>query len=232
MIGRVSDTPVPRRDDSTPPPAGRSVGAPPAPPTPPEPQKRSNLGLKVLLTLVTIALLALVGFLGSMALPRWWAYRVGDVVDQKIGNGVFAGVVCGFVFTAIPLLLLRRVFTFKHSGIGARTAWLLLAVLFAAPNLITLFISLGTSNSAHDAQRIMSDESPAFRTSALIGAVFAAAAVLLLWVMLASRRRRRKQIKELQANVADRDAKVAEAEKRAAQTGTGPVPDPADRKVD
>ena len=134
-----------------------------------------NWGTKIVLVLITIVLLALAGLLAVTWLPRWWAHRVGGVVDGAISTGVFAGLTCGVVFTAIPLLLLRRVFAWRGVAVASRVVWLILAAVFAAPNLTTLAIVLGNGNTAHAAERTLDVEAPAFRTSTAVGAVIGVA---------------------------------------------------------
>ncbi len=164
-------------------------------------------GTKVVLVLITIAVLALAALLAVTWLPRWWAQRVGDVVDGRMSTGVFAGITCGVVFTAIPLLLLRRVFG-RHGGVTSRVVALLLAVVFAAPTLTTLAIVVGNGDAAHAAERTLDVEAPAFRTATAAGAVFGVLLVVLWWAVMAGRRRRKKQITRLEAEVRDKQEEL------------------------
>ncbi|MBK7621222.1 MAG: permease [Kineosporiaceae bacterium] len=173
-------------------------------PTTPQPtvvvQRERDWSTRIVLVLVTVVLLALAGLLAVTWLPSWWAHRVGDVADGTMSSATFAGLTCGFVFTAIPLLLLRRVFA-RHGGLGLRMVWLMLAVVFAAPNLITLGIVLGNGNSAHAAERTFDVEAPGFRNATAIGAAVAVVFVVMLWALLASRRRRSRQLHERDAEL-------------------------------
>jgi membrane protein implicated in regulation of membrane protease activity len=178
--------------------------------------KNSNWGTKIVLILVTIVLIALAALLAINFLPNWWAHRVGEVADGKFTSGIFAGLTCGVVFTAIPLLMLRRVFG-RHGGVAGRTIWLILAALFAAPNLTTLAIVIGNGNAAHAAERTFDVEAPGFRNGSAIGAAAGAVLVMMFWLMMAGRRRRKKQLHqrdvelehlrlEVQRRQADEDA--------------------------
>ena len=178
--------------------------------------REPNWGTKIVLVLITVVLLALAALLAVTWLPRWWAQRVGGVVDGAISTGVFAGLTCGVVFTAIPLLLLRRVFAWHRGGVTSRVVWLLLAAVVAAPNLTTLAIVLGNGNAAHAAERTLDVEAPAFRTSTAVGAGIGVAAVLLWWMLLAGGRRRRRQLEQLKAEVRDRDDRLLERERERA----------------
>ncbi len=184
-------------------------------------KKSGNWGTKILLLLITIALLALAGFLAVTFMPLWWAHRVGDVADGTFSSAVFAGLTCGFIFTALPLLMIRRVFAL-HGGISSRVVWLILAAVLASPNLTTLFIVLGSSNAAHDAERTLAVDAPGFRNASAAGAVVAAMVVLWLWTLLAGRRRRTKQLKAKDAELRRRDEELA----RLQATQTPKRPDP------
>ncbi|MBL8931351.1 MAG: hypothetical protein JNL54_14620 [Kineosporiaceae bacterium] len=181
-------------------------------------KRERDWGTRVVLVLVAVVMLALAGLLAVTWLPRWWAHRVGEVSDGKFSSGIFAGLTCGFVFTAGALLLLRRVFA-RHGGFGARVVWLLLAIVAAAPNLVTLGIVLGTGESAHAAERTLDVEAPGFRAASAIGAAVAGAFVLMWWVMMAGRHRRQRQLRE-------RDAELAELRQRVTERPAAPEPHP------
>ena len=59
-----------------------------------------------------IATVALVGFalLGAAFLPRWWSHRVAHQVNGSMSVGIMLGLFYGFVFTALPLVTVLRVF--------------------------------------------------------------------------------------------------------------------------
>jgi glucan phosphoethanolaminetransferase (alkaline phosphatase superfamily) len=144
-------------------------------------------------------------FIAVSFLPRWWAQRVGQVSDGSFTAGVFSGLTCGVVFTAVPLLLLRPVVR-RRARWGTRLTFLVLAALAAVPNLTTLGIVLGSGNAAHAGERIMDVDAPGFRGATLVGAVVGAAAVVVLWVLLWSRRRRRLEVARLREELRRREA--------------------------
>ncbi len=121
-------------------------------------------------------------------LPRWWAQRIGDQVDGSITTGGFVGLFYGFVFTLIPLALLWLAFLFLRSW-RQRVVALVVALLIASPNLLTLGIVVGTGNGAHAGDRILDVEAPAFRGGTLAGALLAVACVGGAWYLVRSRRR-------------------------------------------
>jgi hypothetical protein len=172
------------------------------PPAPPPPRPAWGTRFAVL----GVSLFAAVSgwFAATWFLPRWWAHRIGDVSDGTFTAGVFAGLVCGVAFTLFPLLILRAALRPNASWPG-RFAVLVLALLVAVPNLITLGIVLGTNNAAHAAERTFDVEAPGFRGATLAGAVVGALAAVAAWVLLWRGRRRKRQVRELKAELARRD---------------------------
>lgn len=109
-----------------------------------------------------LVVLLLLGYWISVALvPREWAQFIGDRVDGRLLRGWFYGLFIGFVFTLLPLVIARQ--AFRPLGWGLRGVLLLVAVLTALPNLMTLGIRLGSGNAAHAGERILDVEGPGFR---------------------------------------------------------------------
>jgi len=160
------------------------------------PPRREVWAKRALVGICAVVLLIGLGFLGAAFLPRWWAHRVGDQVNGSIGGGVALGLFYGFVFTALPLGMLRYAFhkrrPWKTWGIQ-----FLVAVVLAFPNLLTLGIVLGSGNAAHAGERTLDVEAPAFRSASLAGAVLAVVAAVLLQYLLASRRRTHQELTRL-----------------------------------
>ena len=73
-----------------------------------------------------IALVAtLVAYLiGAAVIPRWWAQRIGNVVDGRISVGTTAGVFIGGLFTILPLLMLWMAWRFRRTWKSASGSWL------------------------------------------------------------------------------------------------------------
>lgn len=189
----------------------------PVEPTPGAVPPRRDLSVRITLVLVTLVLVALAVLFAVSVLPRWWAHRVGAVVDGTFSAGIFAGLTCGVVFTAIPLLMLRRVVA-RHASVVTRVVWLVLAALFAAPNLTTLAIVIGTGNAAHAAERTFDVEAPGFRGATAVGAVIGVVFVVLLWILLAGRRRGRRRLRETEAELQELRL---QAQRRDAEASSG-----------
>jgi len=153
-------------------------------------------GSRAVFVIAALAVVILLGFVGAAFLPRWWSHFIGDQVGGSIATGVALGLVYGFVFTGLPLVLLRWAFRRRRSW----RVWLgavLVAVLLAAPNLLTLGIVAGSGNAAHAGERTLDVQAPGFRTSSLVGAIGLAGAFVFAEYLLYSRRRSRRRAKRL-----------------------------------
>ncbi|HHU09227.1 MAG TPA: hypothetical protein GXZ60_04330 [Intrasporangiaceae bacterium] len=153
---------------------------------------------KVILVLVAIIVLLLLGLLAAAVVPRWWAQRVGTMVDGRLMVGGALGIVFGMVFTAAPIVFFGVAGRHLRS-IGKALTALVVGLLLATPNLVTLAIVLGTGNAAHAGQRILDVDGPGFRGGTAVGAVIGA--VLAIWIvyLMWSRRRRGRRLAELSA---------------------------------
>ncbi|MDQ3381089.1 MAG: permease [Actinomycetota bacterium] len=149
-----------------------------------------NWSRRVLFAGVVIVVVLGGGLIASATIPRWWAQRVGDQVEGSLITGAFIGLFYGFVFTALPLLVLAAVARWRRTPRAILIAIGVAAVL-AIPNLMTLGIVLGTGNAAHAGERILDVEAPAFRGATLVGALIALAMSGFVGYLVASRGRER-----------------------------------------
>ncbi|MFD0634437.1 hypothetical protein ACFQ9X_25715 [Catenulispora yoronensis] len=95
------------------------------------------------ITIGLVLIAAVLTYLAATAyVPRWWSQRIGHAVNGQMSTGTLLGFCFGFVFTIVPLGLLwitmRRQMSWKM-----RVFWLALAVILAAPNLMTLGVAAG-----------------------------------------------------------------------------------------
>jgi hypothetical protein len=153
------------------------------------------------IALLVAGAIVLAVFLGAAFIPRWWAQRIADQSQGNFTAGISLGLFYGFVFTLVPLLVLRFAFG-KRRDVQAWGGWVLVALLLALPNLVTLGIVLGTGDAAHAGERILDVDAPGFRNATLAGALLALAGVLGLEYLLAGRRRSRRRLSELQDELA------------------------------
>jgi hypothetical protein len=155
---------------------------------------------RALVGMVILGVLVLAGYLGAAFIPRWWSHRIGDQVNGGMTTGILIGLFYGFVFTALPLVVLWRGLR-KRRSVKAWAAWIGIAVVLALPNLFTLGIVIGTGNAAHAGERTLDVEAPGFRGSTLAGAIVAAVAVAMFLYLLISGRRRRLKVRRLSAEL-------------------------------
>ena len=146
---------------------------------------------------IVLLVVAYVGFRVSAAFfPRWWAHRVGDQVGDSLTKGTLWGLFYGFVFTFVPLLLLfqirRRFFSWSW-----RIVVVVVALLLAAPNWLTLSVVAGNSKAAHAGERIFDVEAPGFRAGTLSGVIAGAVLALVITGTSMQMRRRKKEVKRL-----------------------------------
>jgi hypothetical protein len=153
--------------------------------------------VKRLVLAVVLLAAAYVGFRVSAAFfPRWWAHRVGDQVNDSLTKGTSWGLFYGFVFTFVPLLLLfqirRRFFSWTW-----RLVVVVVALLLAAPNWLTLSVVAGNSKAAHAGERIFDVEAPGFRAGTLIGVIVGAVLALVITAASMQMKRRKNEVKRL-----------------------------------
>jgi hypothetical protein len=150
-------------------------------------------GLLVVFVLATL--------IASATVPRWLAQRIGEQVDGSLAQGTTLGIVYGFVFTFLPIvaivLILRWRTTFKTIA-----AALVVGVVFALPNLMTLSIVLGDGNAAHAGDRILDVEAPAFRGGSLAGVILAGLLLIVMGYLLVSRDRARGKARRAEREAA------------------------------
>jgi hypothetical protein len=153
---------------------------------------------KLVLTAVAVGGVLLLGLIASATIPRWWAQRIGDQVDGSIVTGTLVGLFYGFVFTALPLLVLGIVLRWRRTW-RAIVMGVAFAILLAIPNLLTLGIVLGAGNAAHAGDRILDVEAPAFRGATLAGALIALGLAVFVGYLMVSRARAREAMEEREA---------------------------------
>ena len=170
-------------------------------------QKRALLGLGLAVFVIVAA------FLGAAFLPRWWAHRIGAQAGGNFTAGIALGLFYGFVFTAVPLAVLRVAFR-KRRALKRWALMLGAALVLALPNLLTLGIVLGSGGAAHAGERTLDVDAPGFRNASLAGALVALAAFLVAEYLLVSRRRARHRLESLRGDLDPRDDAPSSSDER------------------
>ncbi|MEM8707399.1 MAG: bZIP transcription factor [Actinomycetota bacterium] len=161
-----------------------------------EPDDGGNLKRRLILGAAGVAVAVIAWFVGAAVLPRWWAQRIGDAVDGRITVGSFLGLSAGIIFTMLALLVLWLGFRFRSSRRRAILT-VVLAVLVASPNLLTLGIVIGDGSAAHAGERILDVDGPGFRGGTLVGAILGTIVAAMFAVTARSRRRNKERVAEL-----------------------------------
>lgn len=155
-----------------------------------EAEPRANWGRRAFWAGVVLAAVLLGGLIASATIPRWWAQRIGDQVNGSITQGTLLGLFYGFVFTLLPLAVLVLILRWRSTWRWVVFA-VVLAVILALPNLMTLGIVIGRGNAAHAGDRILDVEAPAFRGGTLAGVLLAGVLVGFVAYLVVSRNRAR-----------------------------------------
>lgn len=168
------------------------------------PPARPPLKRRLLLIGGTLVGVVIAYLIAAAVLPRWWAHRIGDQVDESMAAGIGLGLFYGFVFTFIPVMILT--FAIRRRRSWKARGWLAgAALVLALPNLFTLGIVLGNSGAAHAGERTLDVKAPDFRASSLIGAIAGVAAVIGVRYLLLSRRRAKGRETKLRDELRTRD---------------------------
>lgn len=151
---------------------------------------------RVVLAIVIVGVAYIAYLMSAAFFPRWWARQIKELGGGSMTPSVLWGLFFGFLFTFIPLMVAfqarRKAFNWK-----VKIATILIAIVLAFPNWLTLAIVVGNSNAAHDASRILSDNAPGFRWASLIAAVVGAVAALFFAGSGVARRRRKAEVERL-----------------------------------
>ncbi len=156
---------------------------------------------RAIITVATAIVLVIAYFILASFIPRWWAQRIGSMVHGSFSSGIWWGLVYGLVFTLVPLLLLLLAVRMwkRKGGKFIAGAAVVIALVGAIPNLMTLTIVLGGNNAAHAGQRILDVDAPAFRGACLVGALLAGVIFLAVLALMGKRGlNRRKAAKAVQ----------------------------------
>jgi MFS family permease len=164
---------------------------------------------RVILGVLLVALAVAGYFFATSFLPRWWSQRAGSFAHKQFRWGVWWGLVFGVVCTVVPALVARQAM-WRQIRWKARAWIIVLALLLAAPNLMTLGIVAGGGSGAHAGRRTLDTDAPGFRGATLAGVIIGAALLVVAEVVWAGRRRRRQELTRLRVEKKIRDVQEDE----------------------
>ncbi|MFL4475773.1 hypothetical protein ACIPVK_17390 [Paeniglutamicibacter sp. MACA_103] len=154
-------------------------------------------GLRIGLGAAALILLAILYLVVRLFLPVWWATNIGNQTQGSVTSGIILGLIYGFVFTFVPLLVAWQA-RFKKVSWPWKAVIVMVAVLLATPNLLTLSIYANSSGAAAKARSMMDVSATWFPSWSVGGA--AAALVLFLgmaafWHLWRARGKKMKALK-------------------------------------
>lgn len=162
------------------------------------PAKKANWAARIILVAVALVVLTIAYFALAAILPVWWANVIRNQVQGNLGAGILVGMFYGFVFTFVPLLVAWQA-TRKSVSWPWKLTILVAAVALASPNLLTAGIMFGSSQAAHNGQRILGTEAtwfPLWTQISAIAAVVVFVVGLILWRVWRQRGKKMKVLKK------------------------------------
>ena len=153
---------------------------------------------RIILWAVLAVVLVLLVLVAASVVPRWWAQTVGRLANGGLARSAWWGIVIGFVFAVLPATLLLRLAR-RWKGWKAPLALVVGAAILAAPNLFTLWVVVGTTRSAHAAQRTLDVQAPYFAGLTAWGVVLGVLVAIGIDLLWRSWRHRGKELKQMRA---------------------------------
>ncbi|WP_027503375.1 hypothetical protein [Rhodococcus sp. UNC363MFTsu5.1] len=170
---------------------------------------------KVVAGLILAVVLVITYFILAAFLPRWWAQQAGALSSGSFTRGIAWGLMYGVLCTVVPLLLFYlawRVRGRKHGRVVQVVA-VILGIVAALPNLLTLTVVFGGNTAAHAGERILDVDAPGFRGASLVGAIIGALAFAVFVARSVSYRRRGAELARMRGEErARREAVATDAE--------------------
>lgn len=169
---------------------------------------------------VAVAVVLVVGYIiGSVTIPLIWANSIRDQVGGQLGNSIPLGMFYGFVFTFIPVLIAWQAHRRKFNK-WVRVGLVVVGLLLTIPNLLTLGVLYGSTQTSADARNIWANSANWFGTWAqifMLAGVVCAVAVIVLGRMWLKRGRKLHEIKAAQKLVRENERATERAHERAAK---------------
>lgn len=169
----------------------------------------------IILGAILLVVAVIAYFIAAAVVPVEWAKNINGQAGPGSG-GVFLGLGYGLILTFISLWIAWQA-THKKITWPWKAVILVIAVAVSTPNLLTAGIAWGTSNAAHNAQRIIGTGPTWFPLWSGIGAIIGAVLFIVALVLWKLWRRRGKQAKLYKAVEKQRLLEEKEAARAAAK---------------
>lgn len=175
-----------------------------------------------------IAVVLVVGYLiASVTVPLYWAKSIGSQIGDQWGNSIPLGMFYGFVFSFVPVLVAWQAHHRKLNK-WVRISLVVLGIILTIPNLLTLGVLFGTTQTAANARGIWANSANWFGTWSqifMVVGVVCAVIVIILSRMWLRRGRKIRAIKSAEKLVRDNENAKLRAAKKAAKGHPAPTND-------
>jgi hypothetical protein len=174
---------------------------------------RTIIGAVLAAVLVTAYLVA------SVTVPLVWANSIRDQIGGQLGNSIPLGMFYGFTFSFVPVLIAWQAHRRKFNK-WFRVSLVVLGVFFTLPNLLTLSVLFGSTQTSVDARSIWANSANWFGTWSqifMVAGVVCAVAVIVLGRMWIQRGRTVRKIKAAEKLVRESHLARERADKKEAR---------------
>lgn len=140
--------------------------------------------------------------------------QIASIVDGSITAAALFGLVVGTVFTCLPIFVLWAGVRFRTSR-RTIVGWIglfCLAIVTAAPNLLTLWVAYGGDTASTAGQRTLDVEAPGFRMWTAIGAIAGLVIGAFFLNLARTKRKAKKQAEALAKEYVDLKERATSAE--------------------
>ncbi len=172
---------------------------------------------RTILGVIIAAVLVVAYLIASVTVPLIWAKSIGNQIGNQLGNSIPLGMFYGFVFSFAPVLVAWQAHHRKLNK-WVRISLVVLGVILTVPNLLTLGVLFGTTQTAADARSIWANTANWFGTWSqifMVVGVVCAVAVIILGRMWMRRGRKIREIKAAEKLLRDNETAKERAAKAA-----------------
>ncbi|MFJ3958536.1 hypothetical protein [Arthrobacter sp. NPDC090010] len=180
--------------------------------------RKSRTLMWVILGAALLVVLVIAYFIAAAVVPVEWAKNIAGQAGPG-SSGVFLGLGYGFFLTFLSLWIAWQS-THRRISWPWKAVILLAAVAVSIPNLLTAAVSWGSSNSVHQAQRIIGTGPTWFPLWSGIGAISGAVifvVALVLWKLWRRRGQQARLYRTVEKQRVLEEKEAARAAERAAR---------------